>query len=148
MDATTAAGRRRDNLLLAAAFVAAHGVDVVVVGGCALRLHGHDHDPADLDLVPAPGLENLHRLLDALDLLGNVSRAPRPSDHALATASILTRTTPIGSIDVLLQRGRDEYDTLARAGGDVDVRGHPTRVASLADVLRLREQFGAGTARA
>jgi hypothetical protein len=107
-----------DNLVLVAAFLAARGAELVVVGGCALRLHGHDHVPADLDVVP------------------------EPTDHALATRDVVTRVTPVGSVDVLLRRGRDDYAALEGDATSMSVSGHAVRVAAINDVLRLRARFG------
>lgn len=88
-------------MLLAAAFLAARS-EFVVVGGCALRLHGLDHCPADLDIVPEPSLCNLRRLFDGLSALGTVGQEWQPTDYALMTRDILSRTTPVGLVDVLL----------------------------------------------
>ena len=136
-----ATDRADDNLVLAAAFLASCA-RIVLVGGCALRMHGVDHRPADLDIVPEPSPGNLRRVFDALDALGSVGRQSRPNEQARAIADIVTRLTPIGSIDVLLRRGRDEYAALARVGSDVSVKTRSVRVASLDDVMRLRAQFG------
>ena len=131
-----------DNLALAAAFLTTSGAEFVVVGGCALRLHGYDHAPADLDVVPEPSLANVRRLLDAVAALGIVGRNRRPTDRALTADDIVTRTTPIGSIDVMLATGRREFGSLERAATSVAVNGHSVRVAAISDVLRLRAHFG------
>jgi hypothetical protein len=133
--------RAEDNLVVVAAFLASRAHHVVV-GGCALRMRGVDHRPADLDIVPEPSPGNLRRLFDAIDALGSVGRQSRANEHARAIADIVTRLTPLGSIDVLLRRGRDEYASLARAGSDVSVNSRSVRVASLDDVMRLRARFG------
>jgi hypothetical protein len=134
--------RQSENLAVAAAFLAARGADFVVVGGCALRSHGFDHVPADLDVVPEPSLNNLRTLFDAIAALGTVRPTRVSTDHALTTRDVLTRTTPIGSIDVMLVTGRDEYGSLERAATSVAVNGRAVRVAALDDVLRLRARFG------
>jgi hypothetical protein len=136
------ARRKSDNLTLVAAFLSARRAEFVVVGGCALRLHGVDHVPADLDVTPEPSLANLRRLFDALAQLGTVGRVWPPTDHALATRDILTRTTPVGSVDVMLVTGRREYASLERAAHSIDVHQHPVRVAAIDDTLRLRARFG------
>jgi hypothetical protein len=129
-------------LAAAAGFLAARGARFVVVGGCALVVHGCDHVPSDLDLVPEPSAANLARLFRALDALGIVGRGWRPTEHALATRDIVTRRTPVGRVDVLLGRGREEYPALARTSESVPVGRHAVRVAALDDVLRLRARFG------
>jgi hypothetical protein len=134
--------RQSDNLTLAAAFLATRGAAFVVVGGCALRLHGYDHVPADLDVVPEPSLANVRRLLESVAELGTIGRKRRPTDHALTTYDIVTQTTPVGSIDLMLVTGRKEYGELERAATSMSVKGHAVQVAAINDVLRFRAHFG------
>jgi hypothetical protein len=134
-------------LVAVAGFLVARGVDLVVVGGCALLLHGHDHEPADLDLVPGPAAANLRRLFGALDALGAVGRVFRPNDHVLATRDIVTRRTPVGAVDVLLRGGREEYADLARVASRKAAGRRSVPVAPLDQVLAWRVRFGKVTAR-
>jgi hypothetical protein len=129
-------------LIAAAAFLAARGPEFVVVGGCALRLLGRDHEPSDLDLVPEPSAPNLRRLFDALDALGTVGRVWRPNDHALATRDIVTRVTPVGRVDVLLRGGREEHAALRRTAVSIPVGRRALAVAPLDCVLAWRVRFG------
>jgi hypothetical protein len=134
--------RAEHNLVLAAAFLTATGTRFVVVGGCSLLLHGVDHHPPDLDLVPDATPENLSLLFDGLDALGTVGSARWPNARMLTSTDLVTRTTPIGPIDVLLLTGRNEFAALDRRATTMAVDGHPVRVAALDDVVRLRQQFG------
>ena len=131
-----------DNLIAVAGFLAARGVELVVVGGCALRLHGRDHEPGDLDLVPEPSAANLRRLFDALDALGTVGRVFRPNDVVLATRDIVTRVTPVGAVDVLLRGGREEYAGLASVAIRKPAGRGSVPVAPLDYVLAWRVRFG------
>jgi hypothetical protein len=135
---------RSGNLALVAAFLAARGVRFVVVGGVALCLHARDHVPADLDVVPAPSRSNLRGLFDALEALGEVGRTWRPTDHVLATRDLLTRVTPVGSVDVMLRTGRNEYESLERNAISVPVNRRDICVGAVDDVLRLRARYGKG----
>ena len=130
------------NLISVAGFLAARDVDLVVAGGCALVLHGHDHEPADLDVVPDPSAANLRRLFAALDALGTVGPVFRPSDHVLATRDIVTRLTPVGAVDVLLRGGRDDYAELARVAIRKPAGRRSVPVAPLDHVLAWRVRFG------
>ena len=134
--------RQRDNLLAAAAFLASGGADFVVVGGCALVLHGCDHEPHDLDLVPEPSAANLRRVFDRIAGLGTLHRVPWPTGDALATRDMLRRLTPVGAIDVLLRTGRCEYDDLARRSTPTEVGEQILHVAAFCDVVQMRERFG------
>ena len=130
-----------DNLVLAAAFLARRS-EFVVVGGCALMLHGQNHLPPDLDLVPEPSLVNLRRLFDGLSALGTIGRRRPPTDHALLTGDLLSRTTSVGMIDLLLARGREEYAGLESRAMSIPARGREVRVATVDDVLEMRVRFG------
>ena len=46
-----------------------HEVEFVVIGGFALGFHGAERATKDVDIVPAPGEQNLTRLWQALDEL-------------------------------------------------------------------------------
>ncbi|MEX0675115.1 MAG: hypothetical protein WD067_10095 [Gaiellaceae bacterium] len=48
----------------------AHEVEFVVIGGLAVGAHGFPRATKDVDVVPAPGSENLRRLYAALSELG------------------------------------------------------------------------------
>ena len=141
-DRLAATGSSGDNLIAVAGLLAARGVELIVVGGCALRLHGRDHEPGDLDLVPGPSAANLRRLFDTLDAFGTVGRVFRPNDHALATRDIVTRVTPVGAVDVLLRGGREEYVDLAGVAIHKPAGRGSVPVAPLDYVLAWRVRFG------
>ena len=44
----------------------AYEVDFIVIGGLAVGAHGYPRATKDVDIVPAPGRDNLRRLYDAL----------------------------------------------------------------------------------
>jgi hypothetical protein len=128
------------DVALPAAVLGADGVNFVVVGSLALRLHGEEVAVHDLDLVPAPGLANLQRLSTSMRGL-----AMRPSDvpsarhlAAFDTASVVTGWGPV---DLLLQRGREDFDELSSESCAVTIAAIPVRVASREATLRLRRRF-------
>jgi transcriptional regulator with XRE-family HTH domain len=94
--------------LEAFAALAAQDVDYVVIGGFAMQGHGHLRATVDVDLVLAPGAENLGRATAALtDLharLGEVDgpRLGTDTQHfmALADDGNLTLTTTAGRLNV------------------------------------------------
>ncbi len=47
-----------------------HGIEYVIVGGCALAFHGAPHLTGDLDLFVRPTRENAKRILASLAELG------------------------------------------------------------------------------
>jgi hypothetical protein len=125
---------------LAAATLVALGVDLVVVGGCALVLHGRTARCSDLDIVPEPGVANLGRLREAL---GDVGAKP-PSAGRIGANTLSSVRSIFGRIDVMVATARREYAELAARSSEVRVAGVPVRVAAVADVLRLRAEFKGG----
>jgi hypothetical protein len=125
---------------LAAAALVAFGVDLVVIGGCALVLHEVADRCSDLDVVPEPGAMNLTRLCTALDDLGASRLRPR----TVSERPVSSVTSPYGRVDVMVATARREYASLLMREADVRVAGVRVRVASVSDVLRLRAEFGGG----
>lgn len=123
---------------IAAALLAAYGVDFVVVGGCALLLLGLAPDCRDLDIVPDPAPGNTSRLCDALREL---STSRSPGLKALSTQWLASADGPYGRIDVMAGRGRVEYDELASRSSVCRVEGVDVRVAAVDDVLRLKALY-------
>lgn len=108
-----------------------------MVGGCALMIAGVTDRCSDLDIVPEPSTENLHRLCDALERLG----ATRPTTWSLDHQPLLSVTSPYGRIDLMTETARREFDDLAAHATAYPVERVPVPIAALADVLRLRERF-------
>jgi hypothetical protein len=72
-----------------------HGVEYVLVGGLAARLHGSPLLTDDLDITPASDRENLERLANALRELE--ARLPGPEDveFPLDARSLASRALPM-----------------------------------------------------
>ena len=119
---------------IAAALLAAWGVDFTMVGSCALVLHGVATDCNDLDIVPDLAPANIRRLHDALSRFATL---PVPSVRSLATQSVSTVHGPYGRVDVMGESARG----VRRAdcpGIGVWVAGVEVRIAAIDDVVRLR----------
>jgi hypothetical protein len=125
------------NAPIAAAALVAYGVDLVVVGGCALLIAGTTDRCGDLDVVPGPGAANLERLGNALERLG----APRPAMRALCHRELTSVSSPYGRIDLMTETARREFCHLAMHASLHRVAGVPVPVAAIEDVLRLRARF-------
>ena len=136
-----------------------HGVDYVLVGGVAARVHGAGRATADIDCVPATDEENLKRLADALTDLGARLRVGGMSDEdarqlplrldaaTLAAFGSSTWTTDAGPLDLLVELrdptgGRHPYADLASRAVDVVVGKVTIRVASLDDIIASKEYAG------
>jgi hypothetical protein len=126
---------------LAAAALVAFGVELVVIGGCALVLREYADQCADLDVVPEPGAANLALLCTALGDLGASRLRPRiVSERAVSSV-----TSPYGRIDFMVATARREYPSLLMGAADVRIAEVPVPVAAVADALRLRAEFGGGS---
>jgi hypothetical protein len=124
----------------AAAVLCELGVELVVVGGCALVLAGLEADCGDLDVVPERSSENLGRLTQALVMLG----AREVRGETFRCRPIVPVDTPFGHVDVLLQRSELEYRELRQGGTDVVVEQVAVRVAPIARVLELQRLHRSG----
>jgi hypothetical protein len=125
---------------LAAALLVAFGVELVVIGGCALVLRDATDHCSDLDIVPEPSETNLARLRTTLRDLG----ASPLSMQTVGERAVASVTSPYGRIDVMVSTARREYESLLAGSGEVHVAGVPVPVAAVVDALRLRIEFGGG----
>ena len=131
--------------------LAAHRVDYVMIGGLAAAIHGSDLVTGDLDITPALGDDNLSRLSLALDELNARIRTPDVVEGlafshgatSLARATAWNLITDAGDLDVsFLPSGTQGYVDLQRDAVAIEILGAPTRVASLADVIRSKQAAG------
>jgi hypothetical protein len=83
-----------------------HEVDFIVVGGVAAVLHGAPINTYDLEVVHSTEMENISRLLSALEKLDAVYRMQperrlRPNASDLVTPGHQLLKTVFGSVDLL-----------------------------------------------
>lgn len=125
-----------------------HGVEYVLVGGLAARLHGSPLLTDDLDITPASDGENLGRLAKALRELEARLRGAEdvefPLDvRSLASSELLTMTTRAGWLDICWRpAGGQSYETLASAAEPYELFGLRIRVASLDDLISSKSAAG------
>jgi hypothetical protein len=125
--------------------LAEHGVEYVVVGGLAGMAHGSSFPSFDLDVVYARSPENLERLAACLRELGARLRGAPPDvpflldEKTLRAGLDFTFTTSFGSLDLL---GEPPCETLRERATAVEIDGVPTLVASLDDLIRMKEAAG------
>ncbi len=127
-------------VVLAAAVLAAERVSFVLVGSAALWLRGEPVTVGDVDAVIEPGEPNLRRLHKALAGLA-VRPDAIPAVYRLRDVSVATAVTSYGRVDCLLERGRRDWDHLARNAGHVAVADAPVLTASADDAWALRRRF-------
>jgi hypothetical protein len=124
-----------------------HGVEYVVIGGIAARIHGWPRATRDLDVTPQTTPENLVRLSAALVDLGAKLRVTGIEEgvsftfdsRTFSSFTTMTLTTDHGSLDLAFRPdGTGGFDDLAQAAEPFDVFGLRIRVASLDDVIRSK----------
>lgn len=121
-------------------------VRFVLIGGVATRLHGSPSVTRDVDICYDRDAENLQRLSA---LLRSVNARLRGVDQdlpfildeeTLAAGSNFTFVTDIGDIDVLAQpSGIESFEALFDAADTVDLGGFEIRLASLDDLVRMKQ---------
>jgi hypothetical protein len=116
-----------------------------VIGAVAAIAQGYPLTTRDLDITPSREHENVERLATALRELGAKLRTPReavefPIDTTyLEGVDSWTLLTSIGELDVLFEpAGTRGYADLRRDALELTL-GVPVLVASLRDVIRMKE---------
>lgn len=129
------------------------GVRYVVIGAFAAIAHGAPIDATyDIDVTPHRDPQNLQRLSQALSDLDarirvNDLEEGLPFAHdasSLARMDVLNLTCPAGDFDIVFSPAGSPagYDDLALHSVLITVGGQAVRVASLADVVRSKEEAG------
>lgn len=134
-----------------------HGVEFIVVGGIAARLHGAARLTQDLDLVARYNNDNLRRLAAAMRELGAYVRTKGYVDPAtletskalvheafLGSAEITTWDSDAGAFDVLrnipaVDGARQGYEQLVARSSEATYAGVVVRVAALGDIVASKE---------
>lgn len=127
-----------------------HGIDCVVIGGFAAFLQGSPIPTVDVDVTPRRERGNLGRLCSALTELDARVRAegvdPLAFSHdadSLGRADVWNLTTRFGDLDITFTpAGTRGYDDLVRDAVEVQLRGTPVKLASLADIVRSKGAAG------
>jgi hypothetical protein len=133
--------------------LAAATVDYIVIGGVAVGFHGYVRATKDLDVVPAPGRQNLERLAALLRSLNaeldgagdfDAGELPDPLDpETLAQGGNWVLQTRLGRFDLMQWQGeRELWEMLAPAAVEVELDGVPVKVAGYEDLVALKEEAG------
>ncbi|MGI9112154.1 MAG: hypothetical protein ACR2GT_08180 [Gaiellaceae bacterium] len=127
-----------------------HQVRFVVVGAFSAVVQGYPLPTQDLDVTPARDPENLERLAAAMQELGARMRVPEgaavafPLDAKLLEQAVAwTLTTVAGPLDLVFEpAGTSGYDDVRNDAVELSLRGLPLVLASLRDVIRMKEAAG------
>lgn len=125
------------------------GVEFVLIGGVAARLHGSPSLTRDVDICHAVDTANLERLANVLVALharlrGVDEDLPFVLDaRTLRAGANFTLTTDSGDLDLLASpAGVGGYDELASVANVVDLGEFSVRVARLDDLIRMKQAAG------
>lgn len=128
-----------------------HDVQFIVIGAIAAIAQGGPLITHDLDLTPTREAANLERLATALTKLDARLRIPNdPSGiefpveaRFLGNVDSWTLSTQSGPIDLLfVPSGTAGYEDLRRAAVTAELWGHEVLVASLPDIIRMKNAAG------
>lgn len=120
-----------------------------MIGGVAVRLDGSSHTTDDIDICYGRVAANLQALADALapyhpSLRGAPAGLPFVLDARSLKASLNFRLqTDIGALDILGEPvGIFSFDALWERSVAMDVRGIPIHVASIGDLIAMKQAAG------
>jgi hypothetical protein len=129
-----------------------NGVDYILIGGLAARLHGSPLTTLDADITPATDPANLDRLVNTLVQIGAQLRVPgldygvpiRLAADWFQRMTTITLVTAHGLLDVALrpdafERGYIDLDADAMA---LEVFGIPVRIAALEQIIASKRAAG------
>jgi hypothetical protein len=133
-------------------------VEYVLLGGVAVIAHGVIRTTRDVDICPAPDLENLQRLASMLRELGvrqlgegeDFDEVEMPYDPTraedLAEGGNFRLRTPHGALDIMQWvpgiDAENAYAILASAASDATAFGHTVRVCSLDHLRHMKRVAG------
>lgn len=125
------------------------GVEYIVIGGIAARLHGSPSVTRDIDICPDRSRQNLDRLADALRSLHARLRGVDDdvpfllNGLTLSTGANFTFTTDLGPVDVLGDpSGVNGYQSLVANAVRLDLDGTTVLVADIDDLIRMKVAAG------
>lgn len=125
------------------------GVDFVLIGGVAARIHGSPTLTRDIDVCHSREPANLERLAAALGdlharLRGVDDDVPfRLDARTLGAGGNFTFVTDAGDLDVLaVPAGVEGYDQLARTATTLDLGDVVIKVCTLEDLMTMKRAAG------
>lgn len=118
-----------------------------MIGAFAAVAQGYPLPTQDVDVTPSRDPLNLERLAAALSELGAELRLPGGTTHPfpidpryLGDSESWTLATSAGDLDIFFRpSGTSGFDDLRRDAVEVSLRGTPVLLASLRDIIRMKE---------
>lgn len=131
------------------------GVRHVIVGGIAVVLHGHVRATIDLDLAISLTPSNIEATIEVLQAQGFVPRVPVDPrdlsddniregwirDKGMKAFTLLHPDRPMEMVDLLID-SPVEFEDLHRRGVEVDLGSLTVRIASIPDLISMKQHAG------
>lgn len=137
------------NLFEMVRLLSAAKVDLVIVGGIAIRGHGGNYITEDLDICYSRTRDNLKKIAVVLSplkprLRGVDNSLPFIFDWTtLQHGTNFTFTTTLGDIDLLGEvKGVGSYDDLLKESLEIDLDGFKTHILSIPSLIVAKEAAG------
>lgn len=119
----------------------ARHVEFLVIGGYAVAFHGFPRYTKDLDLWVGPDLDNVLRLLSALEDFGFASLGLTEADFKDPTV-VIQLGQPPNRIDLLCGVGGLDFDEAYRRRETLDPAGVPLSFISRGDLIGVKRAAG------
>jgi predicted nucleotidyltransferase len=130
------------------------GIDFIIVGGVAARLHGSTRLTQDLDIVPRLEAESWKKLIDVISQLNTQPRIPESLERIADVNNIrkwmveknmlaVSFRSPRADVEIdLLISESDRFDELLRRASTVTLDGQIFHVASIDDLIDMKTKAG------
>lgn len=117
------------------------GVKYIVVGGCAVILHGYYRTTHDIDILVEPSQENVQNLKKALlDLFGSDEVAEIRDDDIMQYAVV--RFVPESgeiAIDLMGKIGEVSFETAIKDIEEIEIEGVKIPVCGLSTLIETKQ---------
>ena len=119
---------------------------IVLIGGLAMRAHGSNHLTSDVDFAYAVESENVERIAAFLPTI-HARVLGRPANDrfqilptTLQQVRFLNLSTDLGQVDILREiPGIESFERLWERADEMDLGGFSVRVASLDDLIAMKQ---------
>ena len=130
------------------------GVEFVIVGGVAARLHGSSRLTHDLDIVPNLEEESWKKLISSIWELDTRPRIPESKERISDVSNIrqwitekhmlaLSFRSPSGRVEIdLLVSESDNFETLKENAHQIVYAGQTIHIASIDDLIEMKQRAG------
>ncbi len=124
------------------------GVDFILIGGVAARMHGAERFTSDIDVLYRRNSANHAKIASALAPFAPYLRGAPPGlpfsldEPTITAGGNFTLLTSEGAIDLLASIAGGDYDSLINHSVSMPVRGVECKVLDLPTLIRVKRAAG------